>query len=227
MSGSHCAKQVISFNKLKLTNNPFDKFGHIILNSMHKYVPRLHIVTQDLKTAHTYILNEAVFTAVTAYQSESVTKLKIEFNPFAKGFRNGEQSRKFVAIIWFYKFFFIIKLTSYIIYKRNKRSSDEENEPLFDQRSYNQMILNIQNKTGREISNPLIGKGRVNSQELEPGQVVYHNQFQHQPNHHQESYAHVPNKQFVSNSDTTSPLKQIDENTKTITNRNLNSNFIY
>lgn len=85
-------KQVISFHKLKLTNNPFDRAGHIILNSMHKYVPRLHIIEEG-KSISTFLFNEAVFTAVTAYQNESITKLKIEYNPFAKGFRDG-QSRK-------------------------------------------------------------------------------------------------------------------------------------
>ena len=44
LTGSQWMKQIISFHKLKLTNNPFDRAGHIILNSMHKYVPRLHII---------------------------------------------------------------------------------------------------------------------------------------------------------------------------------------
>jgi hypothetical protein len=65
---------------------------------MHKYAPRLHIFTHDMKTVHTYELNEAVFTAVTAYQNESITKLKIEYNPFAKGFRDGT-SRKYATIL--------------------------------------------------------------------------------------------------------------------------------
>ena len=41
--GLHWMKQVVSFDKLKLTNNPMDENGYIILNSMHKYQPRLHI----------------------------------------------------------------------------------------------------------------------------------------------------------------------------------------
>lgn len=92
LSGNQWMKQIISFHKLKLTNNPFDRSGHIILNSMHKYVPRLHIIEQG-KSLNTFIFNEAVFTAVTAYQNELITKLKIEYNPFAKGFRDG-QNRK-------------------------------------------------------------------------------------------------------------------------------------
>jgi T-box protein 20 len=66
-------KQIISFHKLKLTNNPFDRSGHIILNSMHKYVPRLHIIEEG-KSLTTFVFNEAIFTAVTAYQNEMVNK---------------------------------------------------------------------------------------------------------------------------------------------------------
>lgn len=37
-------QQPISFDKIKLTNNQLDENGHIILNSMHKYQPRLHVI---------------------------------------------------------------------------------------------------------------------------------------------------------------------------------------
>lgn len=93
MSGNHWMKQVISFQKLKLTNNPTDRNGLIILNSMHKYVPRLHIVEEG-KTINTFILSESQFMAVTQYQNEGITKLKIAHNPFAKGFRDGQNKRR-------------------------------------------------------------------------------------------------------------------------------------
>lgn len=93
MSGIHWMKQVISFQKLKLTNNPNDRNGLIILNSMHKYVPRLHIVEEG-KTINTFILDETSFIAVTSYQNDLVTKLKIEHNPFAKGFRGGHAPKR-------------------------------------------------------------------------------------------------------------------------------------
>ncbi|KAB0406844.1 hypothetical protein E2I00_006167, partial [Balaenoptera physalus] len=48
--------------RLKLTNNLLDDNGHIILNSMHRYQPRFHVVY--------------------------ITQLKIASNPFAKGFRD-------------------------------------------------------------------------------------------------------------------------------------------
>lgn len=108
LTGSQWAKQIISFHKLKLTNNPFDRAGHIILNSMHKYVPRLHIIEEG-KSINTFVLNECVFTAVTAYQNELITKLKIEYNPFAKGFRDGQNRQGFRGTT-------------------NKRSSDDEND---------------------------------------------------------------------------------------------------
>ncbi len=92
MTGFHWMKQVVSFQKLKLTNNGCDRNGLIILNSMHKYIPRLHIVEEG-KTINTFLLNETAFMAVTAYQNEAITKLKIKHNPFAKGFRE-EQTRK-------------------------------------------------------------------------------------------------------------------------------------
>ena len=121
LTGSQWMKQIISFHKLKLTNNPFDRSGHIILNSMHKYVPRLHIIEEG-KSINTYVLNECVFTAVTAYQNELITKLKIEYNPFAKGFRDGQNRQGF---------------------RGGKRSSDDENdvkeERPFNQNAHNQM----------------------------------------------------------------------------------------
>ncbi|XP_055328113.1 T-box transcription factor TBX10-like [Paramacrobiotus metropolitanus] len=94
--GVHWTKQVVSFDKLKLTNNQLDDNGHIILNSMHRYQPRFHAVyvgskdenmslTENFKT---FVFNECRFWAVTAYQNHRITQLKIASNPFAKGFRD-------------------------------------------------------------------------------------------------------------------------------------------
>ncbi|XP_072311314.1 T-box-containing protein TBX6L-like [Eucyclogobius newberryi] len=93
--GSHWMKQSLSFLKLKLTNNTLDQHGHIILHSMHRYYPRFHVVQADsLYTVRwgpfqTFSFPETTFTAVTAYQNQKITKLKIDHNPFAKGFREG------------------------------------------------------------------------------------------------------------------------------------------
>ncbi|KAG7199995.1 hypothetical protein KM043_014419 [Ampulex compressa] len=99
-SGAHWMKQPVSFDKLKLTNNQLDDNGHIILNSMHRYQPRCHVVVApsppgsapDPRTENfkTFSFPETRFTAVTAYQNHRITQLKIASNPFAKGFRDCE-----------------------------------------------------------------------------------------------------------------------------------------
>ncbi|CAG06505.1 unnamed protein product [Tetraodon nigroviridis] len=98
-AGAHWMRQLVSFQKLKLTNNHLDPFGHIILNSMHKYQPRLHIVKADENNAFgskntaycTHVFQETAFISVTSYQNHKITQLKIENNPFAKGFRGSEE----------------------------------------------------------------------------------------------------------------------------------------
>lgn len=86
--GSHWMKDSISFNKVKLTNKPPNK-GQIQLNSLHKYEPRIVIYKLNTnvreKIAETSF-HETQFIAVTAYQNEEITSLKIRFNPFAKAF---------------------------------------------------------------------------------------------------------------------------------------------
>uniref|UniRef100_T1JNG0 T-box domain-containing protein n=1 Tax=Strigamia maritima TaxID=126957 RepID=T1JNG0_STRMM len=104
-TGDQLRKQVVSFEKVKLTNNEMDKSGQIILNSMHKYQPRIHLVKKkncnnpitDLvaEEFRTFIFPETVFTAVTAYQNQLITKLKIDSNPFAKGFRDSSRLMEF------------------------------------------------------------------------------------------------------------------------------------
>lgn len=97
--GSHWTSVVINFYKLKLTNNQLDKQGHvsilcvlmyclssidccyslqIIVNSMHRYQPRLHIVESDdinsfnWESRQTFIFPGTQFTTVTAYQNDKV-----------------------------------------------------------------------------------------------------------------------------------------------------------
>ncbi|XP_026465255.1 T-box protein H15-like [Ctenocephalides felis] len=108
-SAEQLRKQVVSFEKVKLTNNELDKNGQIVLNSMHKYQPRIHLVRlptqstcvptnpQELEAMehHTYVFPETIFTAVTAYQNQLITKLKIDSNPFAKGFRDSSRLTDF------------------------------------------------------------------------------------------------------------------------------------
>ncbi|KAM4702898.1 T-box transcription factor TBX1-like [Rhinophrynus dorsalis] len=97
--GMHWMRQTVSFDRLKLTNNAQDMRGHIILNSMHRYQPRLHILLSDhfhggesraAQNFVSFVFPETQFTAVTAYQNQQITQLKIASNPFAKGFRDSE-----------------------------------------------------------------------------------------------------------------------------------------
>eukprot|EP00058_Branchiostoma_floridae_P026522 XP_002612013.1 hypothetical protein BRAFLDRAFT_124787 [Branchiostoma floridae] len=104
-TGTQWMKQSVTFHKLKLTNNAMDQQGHIILNSMHKYQPRLHIVQANdvyslrWNSFSTFAFPETSFIAVTAYQNEKITQLKIDNNPFAKGFRDNGGNRRERAIV--------------------------------------------------------------------------------------------------------------------------------
>ncbi|KAK6489252.1 T-box mRNAion factor T-like isoform X1 [Huso huso] len=90
--GAHWMKAPVSFSKVKLTNK-LNGGGQIMLNSLHKYEPRIHIVRvggpQRMITSHSF--PETQFIAVTAYQNEEVTALKIKYNPFAKAFLDAKE----------------------------------------------------------------------------------------------------------------------------------------
>ena len=72
---------------------------------MHRFQPRIYLVIRnpvleaqnapftDLEQEQyrSYIFPETIFTAVTAYQNQLITKLKIDSNPFAKGFRDSSR----------------------------------------------------------------------------------------------------------------------------------------
>lgn len=95
-TGLHWMQYPVSFYRLKLCNNTLDQEGHIILHSMHRYLPRLHIIPADKDSEDiridrpdviTLSFSQTEFFAVTAYQNLRITQLKIDYNPFAKGFR--------------------------------------------------------------------------------------------------------------------------------------------
>ncbi|XP_028931863.1 T-box transcription factor TBX21 [Ornithorhynchus anatinus] len=98
-TGAHWMRQELSFGKLKLTNNKgasSNMSQMIVLQSLHKYQPRLHVTEMKdgeaetpcpSPTSHTFSFIETQFIAVTAYQNAEITQLKIDNNPFAKGFR--------------------------------------------------------------------------------------------------------------------------------------------
>ncbi|XP_034143794.1 MAX gene-associated protein isoform X2 [Esox lucius] len=103
---------LVSFYKLKLTNHSLDQEGLVLLHSMHHYRPSLHVIPVadagglgfDPKLLDVQLLGPEVMTftfpqtefyAVTAYQNSKITQLKIDYNPFAKGFREESGSPRF------------------------------------------------------------------------------------------------------------------------------------
>ncbi|XP_066196575.1 T-box transcription factor TBX21 [Sylvia atricapilla] len=104
-TGAHWMRQEVSFGKLKLTNNKGASNNvsqMIVLQSLHKYQPRLHVTEvkegevgeggSPSPHTHTFAFPETQFIAVTAYQNADITQLKIDHNPFAKGFRDNFDS---------------------------------------------------------------------------------------------------------------------------------------
>lgn len=111
--GRHWMYAVVSFGRVKLTNTMNAPNGQVVLNSMHRYQPRVivvrlrnHAVELDMRSIQqmglrgyellphdTVVFPETAFMAVTAYQNHRITKLKIDNNPFAKGFRENGQSK--------------------------------------------------------------------------------------------------------------------------------------
>lgn len=89
------------------------------MSSLRKYRPRVFVVAaDDVSTALTLATNyqygdkdeasaarrhvtchvfpETEFIAVTAYQNEWITQLKIDQNPFARGFRHDGRARRLI-----------------------------------------------------------------------------------------------------------------------------------
>lgn len=64
-----------------------------MLNSLHKYEPRILLVrvNSEHRRVIPYPYPETQFIAVTAYQNEEVTSLKIKYNPFAKAFLDAKE----------------------------------------------------------------------------------------------------------------------------------------
>lgn len=100
-TGEEWMRNTIDFTRCKLTNNIRDKRGHILMQSMHKYQPRIHIIYWNgalplhidpiellrIGCRKEFVFLQTQFIAVTAYQNSQITQLKIASNPFARGFR--------------------------------------------------------------------------------------------------------------------------------------------
>ncbi|XP_059165131.1 uncharacterized protein LOC131947812 [Physella acuta] len=85
-SGARWMLEPISFSGLKISNN-MEALGTIVLQSMRRY--QMTLTVTELGGAMTVSIPqpETQFVAVTQYQNEKVTQMKIEHNPFANGFR--------------------------------------------------------------------------------------------------------------------------------------------
>ncbi|XP_031572607.1 T-box transcription factor T homolog 1-like [Actinia tenebrosa] len=96
--GAHWMKQSIGFSKVKLTNKQSSSGQQIMLNSLHKYEPRIHIIkvgaSDNNRTIVSHSFPETQFIAVTAYQNEEITSLKIKYNPFAKAFLDAKERQE-------------------------------------------------------------------------------------------------------------------------------------
>uniref|UniRef100_A0A8C3RYR9 T-box domain-containing protein n=1 Tax=Chelydra serpentina TaxID=8475 RepID=A0A8C3RYR9_CHESE len=90
--GAHWMKATVTFSKVKLSNK-MNGGGQIMLNSLHKYEPRVHVVKVGgpQKAISSFAFPETQFIAVTAYQNEGITALKIKHNPFAKAFLDAKE----------------------------------------------------------------------------------------------------------------------------------------
>ena len=58
---------------------------------MHKYVAQITVAERGGATMK-FVLDLTSFVAVTAYQNEHITRMKIQSNPFAKAFRDADQT---------------------------------------------------------------------------------------------------------------------------------------
>ncbi|XP_048776887.2 T-box protein 12-like [Ostrea edulis] len=88
--GSDWMSRKISFEKIKLSNKPDTKDGIFTLHTFQKYFVCIYIVKHeedDKLSVMDFPIRATTFIAVTAYNNRKVTKLKINSNPYSKGFR--------------------------------------------------------------------------------------------------------------------------------------------
>ncbi|XP_062593226.1 T-box transcription factor TBX4-like, partial [Saccostrea cucullata] len=88
--GSEWMTRKISFEKIKLSNKPGTKAGIFTLHTFQKYLVRISIVRHEKDDEISVVefpIRATTFIAVTAYSNRDVTTLKINSNPYSKGFR--------------------------------------------------------------------------------------------------------------------------------------------
>ncbi|CAH8599245.1 unnamed protein product [Schistosoma intercalatum] len=106
-TGAYWMESGVNFTRVKITNTkeikPYKNMIHV--NSMHYYIPRISVVRlmdnqsnyyhPTSKLIGSYIIPGTQFYTVTAYQNPDVIRIKINNNPFAKGFRNRQDTDDF------------------------------------------------------------------------------------------------------------------------------------
>ncbi|CAH8548479.1 unnamed protein product [Schistosoma turkestanicum] len=122
-TGAYWMESGVNFTRVKITNTkelkPNKNMIHV--NSMHYYIPRISVVrltdfldhhqsqsyhltsnssrlsdqSNHLELIGSYIIPGTQFYTVTAYQNPDVIRIKINNNPFAKGFRNRQDTDDF------------------------------------------------------------------------------------------------------------------------------------
>ncbi|NXN21945.1 TBX5 factor, partial [Nycticryphes semicollaris] len=86
-TGAHWMRQLVSFQKLKLTNNHLDPFGHVSTRGGRR-APRLRGGCRGTHTCPPTTATKVM--AMSPIPKRIITQLKIENNPFAKGFRGSD-----------------------------------------------------------------------------------------------------------------------------------------
>ncbi|XP_077532574.1 T-box transcription factor TBX6-like [Haemaphysalis longicornis] len=96
--GAHWMLKPVDFSAVKLTNHKGNGAQQMVVQSMRKYVPRIHVFAGsdvqrlDYRRFKTFLFPETSFFAVTTYQNEQIIALKIQNNPYARSFfSNGER----------------------------------------------------------------------------------------------------------------------------------------
>ncbi|KAF7204487.1 T-box transcription factor TBX6-like [Nothobranchius furzeri] len=102
-TGAHWQSRSISFHYAKLTNNTLDTQGHIILHSLHRYQPRVHVIeARDVLRwgggQHTFVFPETQFITVTAYQNHQVLWSLLYIPHHQKTQRDARQKRKVTVL---------------------------------------------------------------------------------------------------------------------------------
>nr|XP_034310840.1 T-box transcription factor TBX5-like isoform X1 [Crassostrea gigas] len=87
--GSEWMAKIISFQNVKLSNQPSCKCGIFSLRTLKKYLVRISLIKHktDIFSVLEIPVPVSTFVAVTAYNNRQVIELKIKSNPYPKAFR--------------------------------------------------------------------------------------------------------------------------------------------